>query len=325
MKSIFSDKTNAICLLKILEEYSDERHILPMRELIAKLNAQYGINPDRRTVYGAIGLLNDVGYDISTYEDNGRGYFLRARLFEPGEVRLLTDAVYSFPFLPPRHTSDLIAKLQRLVSVHARKRLRHLTVVRREMKSQNRQVMFSAEVLDEAIERRVKVKFTYLRYDTNKELVARREKKYTVNPYKMVYTNEQYYLVCSLEGKENVSLYRIDRMRDIELTDASLDEREPGFDAQKSVNQAVFAFTGEPESIVLHCDRDILDNVIDKFGTDIRIRELDGVRLEIRLRASPRGIKFWALQYLPFCEVTEPEWVRAEIVESIKGNNYGVE
>jgi predicted DNA-binding transcriptional regulator YafY len=322
MRSIFTDKANAICLLKILEEYSDEAHILPMRELIAKMNAQYGINPDRRTVYGAVGLLCDVGYDISTYEDNGRGYYLRARLFEPGEVRLLTDAVYSFPFLPPRHTADLIAKLQKLVSVHARKRLRHMSVVRPEVKTPNRQVVYIAEQLDEAIEKRVKVRFTYLRYDTDKKLVARRGEKYTVDPYKIVYTNERYYLVCVLAGKENVSLYRIDRMRDVELTDENLDGREPGFDAQKSVNQAVYAFTGEPESIVLRCDRDILDHVIDKFGTDIRIRELDGGELEIRLRASPRGVKFWALQFLPYCEVTEPQTLREEIIESLRSNRY---
>ena len=36
----------------------------------------------------------------------------------------------------------------------------------------------------------------------------------------------------------------------------------------------------------------------------------------------PHGIKFWALQYLPYAEVVEPKWLRDEIIESVKNNKY---
>lgn len=64
----------------------------------------YGIKIDRRTVYGAIALLTELGYDISTYEDNGVGYYLRSRELEQSEVLLLTNAVYSIPFIPAKQT-----------------------------------------------------------------------------------------------------------------------------------------------------------------------------------------------------------------------------
>jgi hypothetical protein len=79
---VITDRANAICLLEILREYSDERHILTMKDLISKLNAIYGLKPDRRTVYSAVALLIDLGYDISIYEDNGTGYYLRSRELE---------------------------------------------------------------------------------------------------------------------------------------------------------------------------------------------------------------------------------------------------
>lgn len=293
-----------------------------MREIIEKMNSAYGISPDRRTIYSSVDVLIDLGYDISTYDDNGVGYYLKQRLFEPGEVRLLMDAVYSFPFLPPKHTEDLIAKLQKLLSANERKRFKSLSIARQEIKTPNRQVFWNIEQLDEAISKKVKVSFTYLHYDLNKELVPRRDEKYTVNPYGMVFHNENYYLICVKDNKDNVSMYRIDRMKDIEVTDCGLDPREAGFDPKKFTEQAVYAYCGKPELIVMKCSREILDHIIDKYGFDVHIRELDDKNLEIALTASPEGVKFWALQYLPYVEVTSPQWLRDEIIKSLKSNPY---
>ena len=41
---MISEKANAICLLRVLNEYSDEKHILPMREIIARMKSEYGVN-----------------------------------------------------------------------------------------------------------------------------------------------------------------------------------------------------------------------------------------------------------------------------------------
>jgi predicted DNA-binding transcriptional regulator YafY len=319
---MLTDKAHAICLLQILTEYSDENHPMPMREILSKMQAIYQIKPDRRTIYSSAALLLDLGYDISLFEENGTGYYLRGRCFETGEIRLLMDAVYSFPFIPEKQSLDLIEKLRHQLSVHERRRLNHLSITRESKKTKNPQVFYTIERLDEAINKKLKVKFTYLQYDAAKKPVARRAKKYTVNPYSMVYTNEHYYLVCSLAYQPKISLYRIDRMKDIEITEYALDEREPGFDPQQSVRQAVFAFTGERESITMLCDKNILDDVIDKFGPNIQIFEKENDKLQVQFTAIPEGIKYWALQYLQYVEVINPKWLREEIVESIKGNKY---
>ena len=138
---MLTEKANAICLLEVLKEYSDAEHILPMREIIAKMQSLYGIKIDRRTVYGAVALLIEIGYDISIYEDNGVGYYLRSRELEQSEVLLLTDAVYSFPFIPAKQTEQLVQKLQKQLSVHQRKRYRYLTISRQDRKTDNRQVL----------------------------------------------------------------------------------------------------------------------------------------------------------------------------------------
>jgi len=316
------DKANPICLLLILCKYSDENHILTMREIIKRMKADYGVSPDRRTIYSSISLLIDLGFEISTYKDNGVGYYLEQRLFETSEVRLLMDAVYSFFCLPSKHTEDLIKKLQKLLSVHERKHFEHLTVVRSEKKTANRQVFWNIEQLDKAISKKVKVRFTYLQYDLNKKLVPRREEIYTVNPYSMVFSNDNYYLVCIKDNKDSVSMYRIDRMRDIEVTECKLDSQKPDFNPSKFTEHAVYAYPGEPEHIRMNCRISILDHVIDNYGTNINIHKLDDENIEICFTASPYGVKYWALQYLPYVEVIYPIWLRDEIIESIKENPY---
>ena len=116
-----TDKSNILCVLRILEDYSDEDHILNAREIQEKMSAIYGTSPDRRTIYGLIDALIGLGYDISTHEENGKGYFLRVRDFDKADIRLLTDAVKAFEYISKNQTDELVEKLVNKLSVHERK------------------------------------------------------------------------------------------------------------------------------------------------------------------------------------------------------------
>ncbi|MDD3023795.1 MAG: hypothetical protein PHE26_07855 [Syntrophomonadaceae bacterium] len=72
------NNVNALQLLRILEQDSDENNILTMPKITSKLK-ESGASPsiDRRAVYSLINTLIDFGYDISTYSENKRGYYLR--------------------------------------------------------------------------------------------------------------------------------------------------------------------------------------------------------------------------------------------------------
>lgn len=87
---MLTDKAITMCLLEFLEEYSDANHVMSMKEIPAKMESDYGLKPDRRTIYSGIATLLDFGYDISTYDENGKGYFLRERDFEPYEITMLS-------------------------------------------------------------------------------------------------------------------------------------------------------------------------------------------------------------------------------------------
>ena len=229
---------------------------------------------------------------------------------------MLTDAVYSFPFIPAKQTEQLVQKLQKQLSVHQRKRYRYLTISRQDRKTDNRQVFWNIEQLDEAIAQKKKVRLGYLHYGLDKK--QHETKTYTLSPYEMVYMNERYYLICVPDHAPNTRLYRIDRMKDIQILD---DPRSKAVARQEAQN-AVYAYVGAPERIIMYCDRAILDDVIDRFGTEVQIRERDENTFTAGFTAPPRGVKFWALQYLPYVEVVEPKWLRDEIIESLGKNKY---
>lgn len=319
---MLTEKAITICLLEVLREFSDENHILTMGEIISKINIWYGLKPDRRTIYSALDTLIELGHDISLYKDNGKGYYLLDHQLEPSEAHLLSDAVCAFPFISERQSTQLMNKVQSLVSVHERKHIKNLSVMRSDQKTVNKVVFYNIEVLDEAIEKKVKVKFDYCDYGVDKQLHKRRDKKYTVNPYGLVYDNSHYYLICIMAKQTNLSMYRIDRIQNIEITDYELDEREPGFDPKAAVKNTVYAYTGEIDTVEMLVDLKHLNDVIDKFGTNIDISENDDGRLRITVRASLMGMKYWALQYLEFVEVVGPKELRDKISHVFATNHY---
>ena len=120
-----------------------------------------------------------------------------------------------------------------------------------------------------------------------------------------------------------LSMYRIDRIQNIEITDYEFDEREPDFDTKEAVKNTVYAYTGEIGTVEMLVDSKKLNDVIDKFGTNITIGENDDGRLKITVKASLMGMKYWALQYLEFVEIVKPYELRSEIIDLIKNNRYG--
>ena len=321
---MLTEKAIAICLLEVLNEYSDEKHILSMGEITSKIEQLYGLKPDRRTIYSALETLVELGYDISFYKENGKGYYIRDRHLEASEAHLLSDAICAFPFISERQTAQLLKKIQSLVSVHERRSIKNLTVIRANQKTINKQVFYNIEMLDEAIEKKMKVTFDYYDYGVDKQLHKRREKKYKVNPYGLVYSNEHYYLVCIMSRQENASMYRLDRMQNIEITDIPLDARDDGFEPHTVAKDAVYAHTGKTERIEMLVDKKIINDVIDKFGSDVLISE-DEDRLRVTINASVKGMRYWALQFLESVEIVEPISLRNEILELLKNNRYVIQ
>lgn len=184
-------------------------------------------------------------------------------------------------------------------------------------------MFYNIDILDEAISRQRRVSFDYYQYGLDKQLVKRRNEPYVVSPYGMVCDNQNYYLVCIKDGKEGLSYYRIDLMQNIAITDKKLAVARSAVNLD-SVRKLVYAFSGEPEQIVLKCKNEAIGGIIDKFGKSLRIYKLDDRHFIAKFKAAPQGVIYWTMQYLSQVEIIEPEHMRQKAIEFIKSNPYGI-
>ena len=97
-----------LCILNILKEYSDEQHLLTQSDIIKKIEDEYGLQLERKSISSNIDSLIDFGIDIVKTTN---GCYLASRDFEPSEVSFLIDAVFSSKSINSKHSQELSSKL----------------------------------------------------------------------------------------------------------------------------------------------------------------------------------------------------------------------
>lgn len=320
---MLTGRANTICIYRILSEHSDECHPLSINEIIEYLKCEYGLSIDRRTVYSSIETLKELDYDISTYDENKRGYYLKTRVLSIADVRLICDALYSLYSVSNKQTEELVERLQSVLSEHSRQYFKRLTSIASPRKTDNSSVFKNIGSIDHAISKRVKISFTYMQYGLDKKLHPRRSELYIVSPYGMVCENGNYYLLCVKDGKSELSHYRIDLMKDVRILATRVESKVSAFDIANA-KKAVYAYAGKPEEIILRCHKRMISGLIDRFGTEPRIHKLDDSYFIAKIKAVPQGILFWTMQYLSDVEILEPAFLRRQAIEMIKSNLYDI-
>ncbi|MBR2685967.1 MAG: transcriptional regulator [Erysipelotrichaceae bacterium] len=315
-------KKNLLAVLHILREYSDEEHILTQKMISNKLNELYDLDLDRRTIYKNMEILEEFGYDISDYSDNGVGYYLGDREFDKNEVFLLCNAIHSSNFIPPHNSKELIQKLLSTQSKYKREEYERVNFVDNNNKKDNKEFFLNIELLSEAITNRQVISFDYMRYNKDKELIKRREEPYYVCPYYLVYMNEKTYLIAQSLNHPGFAHYRVDRMQKIEVApDKKFIELENPEDPYQYAKNKIYMYAGENISVTLRCDYGILDDIIDIFGKDIVIQEDDLDHFTTRVSVSRQGMIYLALQYIEYLEILEPSSLREDMKKYLfKGN-----
>lgn len=312
-------KSTVLCVLKILEKYSDENHILSIKDINKYLKFKYEFEIDRRTLYGCIRILREIfDYDISTYDENKTGYYLRSRAFEISEVKMMIDSICASSYIPEKQAKYLIDKILLTQSENYKKSLNKMKIFKSTNKTRNKDVFLNIEIIQEAIEERKKITFDYYEYGFDKKLRKRREKPYKVSPFATISTNENYYLLCKNEGYEDLSHFRIELISNIEILKAKISWDKDTETVKEFGKNAVYAYGGKPENIQLLCRNNMLTYVLDRFGFDVNIRQTDQEHFLVDFIQSPEGILFWALQFTPDCKILKPENLKQEMYKKLQ-------
>ena len=85
---MMNKKMLPVCVLKILEEYSDVSHLLHQRDIIRLLEENYQLVIARKALGNVLHELEELDYDIR-YQN---GFFLEERQFTKSELHFLIDS-----------------------------------------------------------------------------------------------------------------------------------------------------------------------------------------------------------------------------------------
>lgn len=321
-------KLKFLYILKILNEKSDEENPISMKELIEELN-KYRIDAERKSIYNDIKLLQDYGIDICKVSGKKFGYFIGNRDFETPELKLMIDAVQSAKFITPKKSRELIRKIESLTSKNFAKKLESQVFIDDRIKYQNEEIYYNIDKIQRAIMNDNMITFKYYKYNINKERVYRNNgMKYIVNPYFLSWLDNHYYLIGNYHKYDDISHYRIDRISDVNI----LDEKRRRFSEISSykncVNIADYdknvygAFSGVTEEVILRFHNNLVDAVIDRFGTDIFIIKDGDEHFKIRTNViTSNGFISWLFGFWDEVEVLKPLSLREKVKDALKSIN----
>lgn len=318
MPSASNKKLLILYVLKVLREYSDESHPMLQEEISQKILSLYGMESERKAIGANIQCLEDFGYDIIRVKN--KGVYLGEREFEESEITFLIDAVFSSKIINQKHSIDLSKKLYSFLSVNKRRKFNYVYKADEVSKSNNQQLFFNIDVINEAIESGKKIKFNYKSLNTKSSSPA---KEKIVSPFFLLNSQGKYYLVCSIGVDKGLANYKIEKMTDVKVSAESalniddFEEYKNGFDKVKYVNEHIYAFSGQSVDARLKLYEDFMVGNINDWFSNAKIFERDG-ELFADVKANEKALVYWCLQYGNYVELIKPSSTREQIKEILQ-------
>ena len=330
-------------ILDILRKYTDEDHRLSQKDIIEILKNEYGMTADRKAVRRNLTNLMEAGYEIE-YSESIRmvpnkktgeleesvvtsDYYL-VREFTDAELRLLIDGLLFSKHVPYAQCRELVEKLEGLSNKYFRARVKHIRTLP-DRSNENKQLFYTIEVLDEAITRGRQVSFRYLTYGLDKKLRPRTDKdgnarEYIINPYQIAAANGRYYLICNMDGKEDVANYRLDRISEIRLLDSPVRPSKTvrglknGVDLPKHMAEHIYMFQDESDTVEFRFKKYIINDVMDWFGNDIKFSDESEDEATARVRVNLAAMRLWAMQYGRHIKILSPQSLVDTVAADLK-------
>lgn len=284
-------KLKLLYIIKFLSENTDENHPASTADIIAYLEAN-DIHSQRKSLYDDVEKLCDFGYDIvQVHSRLGGGYYMAGREFELAELKLLVDAVQSSRFITMKKSRSLIRKLEQMAGKHDAGKLQRQVYVAGRIKTENESIYYNIDTIHRAIQENRQIRFQYLDWDLKKELVPRANGEKKVSPWALIWQDEYYYL-AAYDSRDNVMKhYRVDKMGKTEVCKEAREgvEQFAQVDLATYTNRIFGMYGGAEEVVTIQFPDRLIGVVLDRFGREADIRQMQGGMFRIRAKVMVSG------------------------------------
>ena len=358
MSDIHPKKLLILYILDILQKYTDKEHRLSQKEIQDILKKEYEMPVDRKAIKR--NLLNLIEYgssieyrevsrkeifrkksgvsdeDSLDLEDKGipeddllwTDFYLKQK-FTNEELRLLIDSLLFSKHIPYSQAKKLITKLESLSNIYFKSRSQYIYPLPVD-RTDNKQVFYNISILDEAIRKKQKVLFEYAEYHTDKKMhLKKREdgsvREYVVTPYQMTAQEGKYYLICNYNKYDDISNYRVDRIRNIQI----LEEKGKPFETLKwsghqpmnlneYMREHVYMYSSENAFVKFRIVKAMISDVIDLFGKDVTFSEETDTYVSVSVHVNERAAEQFAKNYAPDVMILQPKRLRDKLRDDLK-------
>lgn len=358
MSDIHPKKLVILYILDILQKYTDEEHRLSQKEIQNILKREYEMTVDRKAVKR--NLLNLIEYESNIeYREVSRkdifrkkdsvsykgtsdfadkeiseddllwtDFYLKQK-FTNEELRLLIDSLLFSKHIPYSQAKELIKKLESLSNIYFKSCSQYIYPLPVE-RTDNKQVFYNIAILDDAIRKKKKVLFEYAEYHTDKKMhLKKREdgsvREYIITPYQMAVQEGKYYLICNYDKYDDISNYRVDRIRNIQI----LEEKGKPFETLKwsghqpmnlneYMKEHVYMYSSENAFVKFRIVKAMISDVIDLFGKGMDFSEETDTHVSVSVHVNERAAEQFAKNYAPDVVILQPKRLRDKLRDDLK-------
>ncbi len=286
-----------------LQELAEEFQVRPaelLRDLQALSNCSYG-------PFGSAEVMDAYIEDGSVHIWAGE-HFKRPLSFTPGELMALRTAISMMLEHTDAKETRALAHAYRLITEEAEDRDSRASALKGKIGMEPPPAL-SAEIfstLERGVHESRKVGIRY--FTEHRGAVSER----VISPYKMVFSDGQWYVVGHCEKAEGIRTFRADHVRSVEISSEHF-EVPDDFKLEDHFTQGVDVETERDEQILVRYRPPAAVLVMEEEGRG-RPDKSGALTLSYRT-SSPRWLLQRVLSYGEAAEIIEPDHMRQSLVE----------
>ncbi len=313
-----NQKLKLLYLMKILNEHTDENHILSIKQIIELLES-YDITAERKSLYDDFETLRLYGVEVqSTRQGRNTGYFVADRTFQLPELKLLVDAVQSSKFITKKKSNELIKKLSSMASNYEKMQLDRQVFVSNRVKTPNEQAYYNVDSIHNAIALNKRLTFKYYEWNEKKQKVLRHDGAlYEISPWALTWDDENYYMIGYDAKADIIKHFRVDKMQNVGIEEKTRlgSKHFESFDMAVYSKQMFGMFGGNAQKVTLECDNSLAGVIIDRFGDNLMfINDGDVFRVTVNVMISKMFLS-WVMGFGKKMKIVSPESVKQELLQ----------